>query len=438
MNHKQSRRWFLKCATAAVAGPVIVPSSVFGATAPSKRVTMGCIGVGGQGTHDMPTFLYNPGVQVVAVCDVDAARAQRAKQIVESHYAAKKPTGAYKGCAMTGDFREILARDDIDTVMIATPDHWHALISIEAARHGKDMYCEKPMAYSVAEGRSVVDAVNRHGRILQTGTQRRSSARIRRGCELVRNGHIGRLHTVRVGLPGGFAIRGGDFGGIQPAMPVPPGFAYDMWLGPAPWAPYTKGRCHFNFRWILDYGEGYISDWGAHYLDVAQWGMGTDLTGPVEIEAEARFPREGLYDAPTDFHIVYTYANGVRLICSNKETLGMRFEGDAGWIHLEKPGAAIAADPPGILESELGPDEIHLGTSKSQHGNFIECVRSRCRPTAPAEIGHRSATVCHLGMIAALLGRKLRWDADRETFVNDPEADRLLSRPMRAPWAGLL
>ncbi len=438
MNTGRSRRWFLKRAVPAVAAPAFIPASVFGSAAPSRRLTMGCIGVGGQGTHDMRAFLFNPGVQVVAVCDVDSERAHRAKGIVESHYAAKQKNGRWKGCTATGDFREILARDDIDTVMIATPDHWHALISIEAARHGKDIYCEKPMSYSVAEGRAVVEAMERHGRIFQTGTQRRSSARIRRGCELVRNGRIGRLQTVRVGLPGGFAIRGGNFSGIQPPMPVPEGFDYDMWLGPAPWAPYTKGRCHFNFRWILDYGEGYISDWGAHYLDVAQWGMGTDSTGPVEIEATARFPREGLYDAPTDFHIVYTYANGVKLICSNKETLGMRFEGDEGWIHLEKPGVGVVAEPAGILESEIGPDEVHLGTSRSQHGNFIECVRTRCQPTAPAEIGHRSATVCHLGMIAALVGRKMKWDPSRETFVNDPGANRLLSRPMRAPWSALL
>ena len=429
-----SRRRFLKEAVAGAgmgfAAPTIVPSTVFGANAPSNRITMGCIGVGGQGMGDTRAFLHHPGVQVIAICDVDSARADRAAKAVQSHYSAKGKTA----CMATGDFREVLTRDDIDTVMIATPDHWHALLSIEGARHGKDVYCEKPLSYTVAEGRAVVEAMHRYGRLLQTGTQRRSSGRVRRGCELVRNGRIGRLHTVRVGLPGGFAVRGGNFRGIQPPMPVPNGFDYEMWLGPAPWEPYTKGRCHFNFRWILDYGEGYISDWGAHYIDVAQWGMGTDHTGPVEIQATASFPTEGLYDAPTDFHMVYTYANGVKLICSNRETLGIKFEGDEGWIHLEKPGAAIVAEPAAVLKSEIGPNEIRLGHSRCQHRDFIDCVRSRCHPAAHAEIGHRSATVCHLGMIAAIVGRKLKWDPVKEVLISDAGASRLLSRDMRAPW----
>jgi len=434
----RSRRRFLKATLAAVAAPSIIPASALGAdgsTPPSERVAMGCIGVGGQGSGDMWAFLSDRRVQVVAVCDVDAQRRDGARQAVESHYGRSVPSGAYRGCAATTDFRDLLLRRDIDAVIIGTPDHWHAIISIEAMRSSKDAYCEKPLSYSVVEGRAIADAERRYGRVLQTGTQRRSMAAFRHTCELVRNGRIGRLHTIRVGLPRGFAIAHGDFEGNQAPAPVPPGFDYDLWLGPAPYAPYTPGRCHFNFRWILDYGEGYISDWGAHYMDVAQWGQGADRSGPVRVGAWARFPATGLYDAPTDFSIEYTYADGVRTICSTEETLGMRFEGDEGWIHAEKPGAAgVVAEPASVLDSTIGPNEIRLPESPGHHANFIDCVLSRRETVAPAEIGHRSAAVCHVGCIAAILGRELEWDPEQERFVGDAEANRMLSRPMRGEW----
>ena len=433
-----TRRRFLRrsfgSASAAVGAPLILSSPLLGQEAPSNRLTVGCIGLGGQGSWDTRAFLNQPGAQIVAVCDVDRARAEKGRDMVEAHYRSKAPADTYSGYALYSDFRDVLARDDIDTVMIATPDHWHALITIAAVRAGKDVYCEKPLAYSVAEGRAVVNAVTQYGRVLQTGTQRRSARHIRHGCELVRNGRLGKLHTVRVGLPAGFQIRGG-YGGLQPPAPVPGGFDYDMWLGPAPEEPYTPGRCHFNFRWILDYGEGYISDWGAHYLDVAQWGIGADDTGPRSVQASATFPSEGLYDAPIAFTIDYTYATGVKLICSTAETLGMRFEGTEGWLHLEKPGAAgIIAEPAGVLNSVIRPGEVRLRQSPGQHANFLDCVRTRRETTAPAEVGHRSASVCHVGMIAAILGRRLRWDPAAETFLNDPQANRLLARDMRSPW----
>jgi len=433
---KIPRRDFLKAAAAAA--PLILPATAWGRAgrpSPGERITLGCIGMGGQGQWDMQAFLALPEVQVVAVCDVDAGKLAAGRRKVESHYTAQQVSGPYSGCAAYEDHRALLAREDIDAVLIATPDHWHALMTIEAARSGKDIYCEKPLSYSFAEGRAMVDAVRRYKRVLQTGTQRRSSAVCRRACELVRNGRIGRLHTIRVGLPKGFAIRGG-YSGHEPPMPVPDGFNYDLWLGPAPWVPYTEGRCHFNFRWIVDYGEGYISDWGAHYLDVGQMGHGTDRSGPVKISAQAvEFLPSGFYDAPVGFHIDYDYADGVRMIGSTKEVLGMRFEGDEGWIHVERPGASgLEAEPASVLDSVIRPEEIHLPRSPGHHQNFMDCVRSRAEPVAPAEVGHRSATICHLGMIAALLGRDLHWDPDRECLVGDSQAARMLSRPMREPW----
>jgi predicted dehydrogenase len=437
MDYNPNRRQFLKhAAVGLAAAPLAGALRAYAEPPPAAaRVVMGCIGVGGQGGGDMQVFLNDPRVQVVAVCDVDLGRAQAAGKTVDAFYAERQKSGTGAGCQVTQDFREVLARPDIDAVLVATPDHTHALITVLAARAGKDIYCEKPLAYSIAEGRAVVNATRRHGRILQTGTQRRSDGRIRHACELVRNGRIGELKRTVVGLPRGFQIQNGSASAKPAPQPVPAGFDYDRWLGPAPEVPYTPGRCHFNFRWILDYGEGYISDWGAHYLDVAHWGMGVDLTGPTAATAKAAFPQDGLYDAPTEFDITYTYANGMTLLCSTEQALGILFEGSTGWIHIEKPGAPhVAASDDRVLRSEIAPGEIHLYRSGSQHGNFIDCVLSRQEPAAPAELGHRSASVCHVGMIAARLGRPLRWDPATEHFVDDAAADRLVFRPMRYPW----
>jgi predicted dehydrogenase len=279
------------------------------------------------------------------------------------------------------------------------------------------------------------DAVARYGRIWQTGSWQRSQDHFRFACELVRNGRIGTLKTMKAGVPKGYAIRGGDYAGVQPPAPVPEGFDYDMWLGPAPWEPYTPGRCHFNFRWIMDYGEGYISDWGAHYYDVAQWGNGSDLTGPVLIEGRAEFPRNGLYDAPIDHHIEFTYANGAKLVAitsANGADYGVRFEGAEGWIHIESN--TVTSEPASIATSIIGPNDIHLYDSRNHHRNFIDCVLSRKVTTAPVEVGHRSASLCHLGTIMAVLGRNLKWDPVAERFPEDEEANRMLARTMRDPW----
>jgi len=428
-----SRREFLKHACRGVAAaPFILQATRAGAVSPNERITMACIGVGNQGGGDTRMFLGDPRVQIVASCDVDLSRAKAMAATIENHYGKETGSGRYKGCVITQDFRELIARDDIDTVMIATPDHLHAVIAVAAARVGKDIYCEKPLAYSVAEGRAIVETVARYGRVLQTGTQRRSIARFRFGCELVRNGRIGKLHTVRC-IPGrGFGVRG-DFTGQEPPQPVPPDFNYDLWLGPAPWVPYSPARCHFNFRWILDYGEGYISDNGVHAVDLATWGMGVDLTGPEHIDGKATFPTGGIYDAPTEFEINYRYANGMRLVLASGEGFGVHFEGSDGWIHMS--GGDVTASSDAILKSTIGLNELHLRPSPGHHADFIDCVLNRSLPATHAEIGQRTATVCHLGFISCQLGRPLKWDPVREIFPGDAEANRFLSRPMREPWS---
>lgn len=420
-----TRRQFLKTA---VAGPLIVKASVLGRgveAAPSERVTIACIGTGGQGTSNMRAFLHEPRTQVVAVCDVDKAHRERSKEI----------TGV-SAADLYIDYREILARDDIDAVSIGTPDHWHALNVIDAAKAGKDIYCEKPLSLTIDEGRRMSDTVTDAGRVLQTGTWRRSREACRKACEFVRNGRIGELRAIQVRVPEGYAVRGGDFEGPQPDMPVPEGLDYERWLGPAPSAPYTRGRCHFNFRWILDYSSGYITDWGAHYYDVAQWGNGTDHTGPTTIEARATFPDSSwLYDASITHHIEFGFSDGRKIISettTDGSQYGIKFEGTEGWIYVEN--MEIKASKPSLIESPLGPNDIRLYESADHHANFIDSVLSREPTAAPVETAHRSATLCHLGHIATRLNRPLQWDPKKEEFENDPEANAMRSRPTRAPW----
>ncbi len=426
-----SRRGFLRGSAILGAGlalPTIVPRRLFGASAPSERIAVGCIGVGRMGTDDMREALGIAGVQVVAVCDVDSRRVENAKRLVEARY-------QQQGCAAYADFRELLARDDIDAVQIATPDHWHAIPTIEAARAGKDIFLQKPLSLTLEEGRVVSDAVQRCGRIFQIGSQQRSDTRFRKACELVRNGRVGKLHTIKVG----FGIDPGCE--PQPVMPVPEWLDYDMWLGPAPWAPYTQKRVHpekISDRpgWlrISDYSAGMITGWGSHHNDIAQWGMGTEHTGPVEIEGRAEFPTDGLWDVHGRFHIEYTYANGVKVICADNEEnqQGVVFEGSDGWVYVRR--GFIDANPRSLLEETIGPEETKLYVSNHHKANFYECVRSRAETIAPVEVAHRSCAVCLLGDIAMRLGRKLRWDPAAERFANDDEANRMMARTQRSSW----
>ena len=427
-----TRRQFLRGAAVALAAPYVVPASALGAgdrPAPSNRITMGCIGLGGEGLgKNTRAFLGQSDAQVLAVCDVDGKHLASGKQVVESHYAGAMKSGEYKGCDATKDFRDILARPDIDAVMISTPDHWHVPMSLMAIRAGKDVQCEKP-TLTVREGRVLADTVRRYGAVFQMSTEDRAMACHHRMAELVRNGRIGKLQRIHVTLPAG----PGTPGDPTP-QPVPEDFDYDMWLGPAPWMPYCEGRIHWNFRWITDYSGGMLTDWGAHLIDTAQWANGTDRTGPIEVEGTGKRHRDGLYDTFYEYQIRYKYASGVEMFVKSGG-VALRFEGTEGWVGNNGWLGPVEAEPRSILTSQIGPNEVRLSTwPAGEHANFLDCVKTRREPYFPAEIGHRCCTVMHIGNIAMWTGRRLRWDPDKEQFVNDAEADRHLSRPMRSPW----
>ncbi len=406
---------------------MIVPASVLGkggAKAPNDRVQLGCVGVGGMGTGNLKAFLQDERVEVVAICDVDA-----------KHRQAALKTAKLKAASGYNDFRELLARKDIDALMIATPDHWHALITGAALKGGKDVYCEKPLAASIAEGRYVSDLVKQHQRVLQCGTWRRSGIYTRMACQWAVNGYLGELKRIEVGVPAKFEIRGG-FSGMEKPQPVPKGFDYQLWLGPARESPYTAARCHFNFRWVNDYAPGYITDWGAHFLDVAQWGNDTDSTAPVKIKATDVYQRDsGIYDAPEGFRIDYQYANGVEMsmISTHDESKwGTRFIGDQGWAFTENN--KLETSPKEIRRIKLKESDKHLYVSNNHHRNFIDCVYSRKETAAPAEAAHRAATCCQLGAIAAALGKELTYDPEKESFPGNEAANKLLKRAMRGEW----
>ena len=439
----QTRRRFLKHAAAGSAAvataPYIIPSSALGlagATAPSERVTLGCIGVGGRGWLNTRMLMAHGG-QVLAVCDVNAQTREARKREVEANYAEAARSGLYKGCDTYNDFRELVARDDIDGVMVGTPDHWHVPIAIAAVEAGKDVYVEKPLGMSIAECQAMRDAVRRYGVVFQHGTEQRARAYARIACELVRNGRLGELKTIQVGGPGG---------ALEPTPKpedVPEHLDYDMWLGPAPYRPFNSRCCLRNGHWFIrDFAAtGFIAGWGIHYLDIVHWAIDADETGPVEIEGRAEFPEEGLFDTAYNWEIDYGYASGARVHYTNdtrspgdgRNPHGIRFEGSEGWLHLSynKP---LEAEPASLLKTPIGPDEIHLYEADSDDQDFLEAVKTRGRTCSPIEAAHSSTTVCFLGDIACRLGRKLEWDPKKERFANDDEANRLLGCSHRAPW----
>lgn len=437
MEKTENRRHFIKKLAGTALGvfgaPYIIPSSVLGlngAVAPSDRIVMGCIGVGEMGSGHVRSLLGFNEVRIVAICDVRKAHRDRAKEWVNRRY-------DNNDCATYNDFRELLARPDIDAIMTATPDNWHSLIGLEAARNGKDMYYEKPLSMSIAENKAVHETVNRYGVVFQFGTQQRSDDRFRLVCELVRNGKIGELQTIMLSSP--------SFGPVpkQPTQPVPPDFDYDMWLGPAPWSPYTFLRCTRQWTVMRDYSLGCIGGaWGVHHVDIAQWANDADHTTPVEIEGTGFFP-DGLFDTAKDFNIEYKYGNGVKLIHMDTATArkrsekityyeGLLFEGSEGWIFVNR--RSIEAQPKSILKSGLSPNDMRLPISVDHERNFLDAVRSRTKPISSIDTALHSDIICHQGDIAIRLGRKLHWDPKKYEFVNDPEANRLLSRPMRSPW----
>lgn len=434
-----SRRTFIRRVAAAITVPYIVPSSVFGRDsrpAPSNRITMGLIGLGSMGMRHVKGFLQEYDCHIIAVCDVDALRRQAAVEEINKHYGSKD-------CAQYNDFRDLISRDDIDTLCISVPDHWHLIPVLTGARAGKDIYGEKPLALTISEGRAMVEAVHRYGCVWQTGSWQRSTAHFRFACELVRNQRIGKLQRVEVGIGRGYNPGAGQRTAYriepQPVMPIPEGFDYQMWLGPAPWAPYTEKRCHWNFRWILDYSGGQVTDWGGHHIDIAHWGMDCDGTGPTEVVGRGLFPDDGLWNAAVDYDFRCKYDNGVTMYVgsNNHYPQGVRFIGQKGRVQVTRGG--LDTNPKSLLKERIGPEEIHLARPAGNHRqghrrNFLDCVKARAQTISPIEVAHRSATVAHLGNIAMLLGRKIRWDPKHERIVGDTAANHMLSRAKRSPW----
>jgi predicted dehydrogenase len=428
-----SRRGFLKRTAGVTIGglvfPYVVRSSAMGnsgAVAASNRIVMGGIGVGSMGTGDMHGFLGKREVQIVAVCDVDKRHRDNAKRIVDERY-------GNNDCGSYNDYRELIGRGDLDAVFTALPDQWHAVVSVAAARAGLHIHGQKPLARTISEGRAICDAVKRYGVIWQTGSQQRSEGNFHRACELVINGRLGKVNHVEVGLPDG---RGS---GIQPLLEVPKELDWDMWLGPAPWRPYMDfggGSCHWDWRWIMDYSGGQLTDWAGHHIDIAHWGLGLDRTGPVEIEGRGVYPKDGLYNVPTEYKFRCKYVGGVEIVVANASQqpkgMGAAWYGEKGWIHVNRGG--LWAEPASILKEVIGPGEIRLYQNNDHKQNFLDCVKSGRETICPAEIGHRSISAGLLGEIAMLTERKLRWNPEKEQFINDSDANKYLSRPMRSPW----
>lgn len=412
--------------------PTIVKASALGlngAVAASDRVVMATIGVGGMGQGHIREFLKVPDAQIVAVCDVEDAHLVKAKGMVDTGYSSPD-CGTYRA------FEEVLLRRDIDAVSLALPDHWHGIVAVRAAEAGKDIYGEKPLAHNFREGVAIREAVKRNKRIWQTGSWQRSRENFRRGCELVRNGRIGKVTRVEVGLPSGPA--GPPKDPELTAFTDPPRtLHYDRWLGPAPVAPYCPARVHGNWRWNLDYGGGQLMDWIGHHGDIAHWGLGFDNTGPLEIEGTGEYPpRDALYNTATKYMITARYQNNVTIVFAGgyKEIpMGTKFIGEAGWLYVDR-GNKLEASPANILTSSSKYGDIQLPDSPGHYRQFIDCVKTRAKTLTPAEVALRSATPGWLGQIAMLTGRKIRWDPEKEQILGDPEAEKMLGREMRAPW----
>lgn len=440
------RRDFVKNAVAAsgmIMVPMIIPtgctSKKNGNTPPSDRIVMGGIGLGGMGRGDMNNFLRNEEVQYVAICDVDKSQREKALQMVSKAY-------GNEDCREYNDFREFLEKEKLDAVHIAVPDHWHAIPSIMAANKGLDIYGQKPLARSIAEGRAIVDAVEKNSIVWQTGSQQRSSDHFLKACEIVRNGRLGEVKRVEVGLP-----NGGKKGGQPAEQPVPEGVDWEMWLGPAPKVPF-RGVLHWDWRWIMDYSGGQLTDWAGHHIDIAHWGLGLDRTGPIEIEGTGVSHENDIFNVPNTYDIHSKYANGIEMNIANSSKfiemrkgkkgwerekdnqigMGAAWYGDEGWLHVNRSG--LWAENPKILDFEIGSGDIKLYNSPEHHDDFINCVKSRKEPICPAEVGQRSISVALLAEIAIITGEKLQWNPETEKFLNSDAANKLLMRPYNNSW----
>jgi len=442
-----SRRDFIRSSAAlgAVAWgmPTIVPSSVLGQNAPSKRINLAIIGCGNQSTVDIPEWLKNDDCQIVTVCDVNRAShgyrsddqflgREPQRDFINQFYARKTGKDSFKSCDACTDFRAVLARKDVDAVAIITPDHWHAVMTIMAAEAGKDIYCQKPLGLTVRDGQEMIKAVRKHQRILQCGSQWRSTPHVRQACELVLNGRLGKLQRVES------LVATNNFAGPGPGwkeMPVPEGFDYDTWLGPAPKAPYHKDRCFYKFLFIRDYSGGQTTNFGHHSNGVVRWGVGDDLF-PTEFEDQgSEWPEKGdLFTTPTKVAFRALFPNGFELVCkTDKRGFGVRFIGSEGTIDVSSK--KIESTPVSIKSAVIGGNDKRLYVSPNHYRNFLDCVKSRQDGVEPVETGHRTSMLCHLGNIAMLLKRKIKFDPQQEQIIDDAEAAAMLARPMRAPWS---
>ncbi|WP_025764257.1 Gfo/Idh/MocA family protein [Dyadobacter tibetensis] len=457
------RRDFLKKSATGMAGiiaasvfPTIVPSTVFGKNAPSNKINIGQVGFGRIASgHDLPEVIKNEAAHVIAVADLDSNRLAMGKKWIEARYAKRTGKDNYLDVKTYDDYHEMIARKDIDAIIISTPDHWHAQPAMEAAAAGKHVYMQKPTSLTISEGRMMADMIIKKGVKFQLGSQQRSVnpwPQFKRTCELVRNGRIGQLKKVYIGLPGDPA------GGNTAKMPVPSNLNYDMWLGSTPEVYYTLDRVHsqtdINDRpgWLRleQFGAGMITGWGSHHLDIAHWGMDTELTGPIEAYGKATFPApdSGLWNVHGDFLVNMKYANGVEMEIGGDHPNGVKFEGTDGWIFVSRGNVGVTASDPGaaasgkeneafkasdkkILGSVIGPDEIHLYESPEQHQNWIESILNDKQTISHAEIAQRSCSACLIAHAAMKLNRKLKWDPKKEKFIGDKEANAMLSRPQR-------
>jgi predicted dehydrogenase len=433
MANKSTRRDFVKKSAALVTGaivlPQIIPSSAFGmgkSIAPSDRLVIGSIGTGSQGMSNMHDFLnLKDAVQFVAVCDVDSLRLGKAKETVDL-------ANKNKDCRIYGDYREFLEKEKLDAVSIALPDHWHGIIYSAAANKKINVYGEKPVCRTIKDGQAIVNAVKKNNIIWQTGSWQRSLFNFRRGAELAINGRVGKINYIEVGLPDG--NRGI---GTPPVKPVPAELNWDMWLGPALKVPY-RGVSHWDWRWILDYSGGQLTDWAGHHIDIANWGAGLEHTGPVEISGAGVYPVDGIFNVPVEYDFLCKYANGIEMRVANASRLplgmGTTWHGDLGWVHVDR-GDILTASDPKILNEVIGENEIHLYKSENHWQNFVDCARTGKPTIAPVEVAYRAVSVALLGEIAMTTGETIKWDPEKEEIIGNPRASKLLGRPYRQPWA---
>ncbi len=438
--NNRNRRDFLKTTSSLgliASMPTIVPNYVLSAEeAPSEKLVVGMIGLGWRGMQLMPSAMRNKNIKIAAICDLDLPFLMNGLKVLDDLYVVDREWIEGRGSGMKRpslpkqavdpylDYRHLIERKDLDAVIIAVPDHWHAKAYIDALNAGKDVYGEKPLSLTINEGRKMVRATRANNRIFQTGSQQRSSKEFRTACEYVRNGRLGKINHVHIGIGGAPQTEG------VPNEAVPPGLNWEMWQGQTQLVPFNPLRCHVTFRWFFEYSGGMVTDWGAHHCDICQWGLGMDGTGPRFIEGKAE-TKPGYYNTFTSFDFKFTYANGITATLQNKNH-GVTFYGEKGEIYCNR--GKLSSNPESILEEPLTANDIRLYTSDNHMQNWVDCVKSRELPITDVEIGHRSITMCHIANICGHLGRKLEWDPEKEMFVNDPEANTFLDRPKREPY----